>query len=65
MAARFCCHIFFLDNDINICYKYIVSVEATWTHSGPGGSTQRLHHNNTGSFVIVHKTKQGASRGVT
>lgn len=31
-----------------MCYKYIVSVEATWTHSGPGGSTQRLHHKHTG-----------------
>jgi hypothetical protein len=24
-----------------------VDVEATWTHSGPGGGTQRLHHRYT------------------
>jgi len=24
-------------------YKYTVNVEATWTHTGPGGSTRQLH----------------------
>jgi hypothetical protein len=26
---------------------HIVNVEATWTHSGPGGGTQQLHHKGT------------------
>jgi len=29
----------------NVWYNtYYVNVEATWTHTGPGGGTRRLHH---------------------
>jgi len=34
-------------------YIYLVSVETTWTHSGPGGGTQRLHHNYTWAVGLV------------
>ena len=49
-----------VDKPFLFCYKYTVNVEATWTHIGPRGSTAQVHHDNIGSFVIVHKSKQGA-----
>ena len=38
----------------------IVIDETNRKRTGLGCESPQLHHNNTGSFVIVHKTKQGA-----
>jgi hypothetical protein len=46
------------------CFNiYYVNVEATWTHSGPGGGTQQLHQMYIG--IATKCTFDGAEIGST
>ena len=43
----------YLTNKPQCCINDIVNVEATWTHSGPGGGTQRLHHKDIIMYDLI------------